>query len=244
MTTRWDGTEVAAGFDAYDDLPERLLGYPVVFSSIGLDGPDVGRVLDYGCGPGKVAQRAADLFQVQVEAVDSSAAMLAIARQRRPDPLIRYHQNHHNTLPFLPAESVDAAMCCYVFINVGSLDQIRKIVTEVHRVLRPGGRFAILDTNPDTTGIQFSTFRSGEPGRVYAVGERRQVLLAQPAGGPLELIDFHWPKTVYHDLLSHAGFQDIQLREPVLADVDDHGAGAALTAEAERPPFLIIVGEK
>jgi ubiquinone/menaquinone biosynthesis C-methylase UbiE len=244
MSTRWDGAEVAEGFDAYDDLPERRLGYPVVFSSLRLEDADVKRVLDYGCGPGKVAQRAAQLFHVQVEAVDSSAAMLAIAARKRPAPLIRYHLSHDNALSFLSAERVDAAMCCYVFINIGSLEQLRRIVAEVHRVLRPGGRFAILDTNPDTTGIQFSTFRSGDPGRTYSVGERRRVLLAQPAGDPLELIDFHWPKAVYYDLLNQAGFRDIQLLEPVLTAVQGQGAVAPLTAEADHPPFMVIVGEK
>ncbi len=36
---------------------------------------------------------------------------------------------------------------------------------EIYRVLKPDSPFVILDTNPDSTGIEFSTFRNGIPGK-------------------------------------------------------------------------------
>ncbi|GAA2827402.1 class I SAM-dependent methyltransferase [Crossiella cryophila] len=244
MGTQWkDTVDVADGFDAYDDLPERLIGYPAVFAALGIGDPSVRTVLDYGCGPGKVANRVVGASAAHVVAADISAAMLDIARTRRAHPRIQYHQIDSGGLPFLADDSVDAAMSCYVFINVGEQAQIKAIVAEVHRVLRPGGRYAILDTNPDTTGIRFSTFRSGEPGRVYAHGERRQVLLHQPGGGVLELIDHHWPRQTYLDVLAEAGFREITVAQPLL---DPAAAAQAETppAEATRPPFLIVSGVK
>lgn len=248
MGTKWkDAPDVADGFDAYDDIPERLIGYPTVFAEIGIGAPQVRTVLDYGCGPGKVAARVVEACDAEVVAVDISERMLDIARGRRPHPRVEYHQIDSAGLTFLDDESVDAAMSCYVFINVGDLDEIRAIAAEVHRVLRPGAKYAVLDTNPDTTGIRFSTFRNGEPDRFYTPGERREVLLYQPGGGVLELIDHHWPRQTYLDVFAEAGFTEVSVREPLL-DGTEPILGAEsdglLPAEATRPPFIIVTGVK
>ncbi len=247
MITKWDTTEVAAGFEAYDDRTERTLGYPSVFQALHLGDPDVRVVLDFGCGPGKVAKRVVTSYGTKVVAVDASPAMLTIATSTRPDPLIDYQLVQDAKLPFLASDAIDAAMSCYVFINIASLDVIYSIAREVYRVLRPGGRYAILDTNPDTTGVEFSTFRSGDPGRRYAQGEQRRVLLRQPDGGELTLLDYHWPKEVYHQLLTDVGFKTINMHEPLLAQqpgADESNQEGRWISEKVQPPFLIVVGEK
>ena len=252
MGTDWQaGGAVATGFDDYDDLPERVLGYPTVFSALRLGDTDVRTLLDYGCGPGKVSLRVAERHDVRVEAVDISPGMLEIARTRRAHPRIDYHLLTGPGLDFLADGSVDAAMCCYVFINVGDLDRIRAIAAEAYRVLRPGGRFAVLDTNPDTTGIRFSTFVSGEPGVRYEAGQPRRVLLHLPGGGVLELRDHHWPRRTYLDVLAECGFRDVTTTAPLLGDVTDPGGdvpGSPLDvdqpAEATHPPFLVTTGVK
>ncbi|MYS23752.1 Methyltransferase domain-containing protein [Streptomyces sp. DvalAA-14] len=243
-STHWkDTVGVADGFDAYDDLPERLIGYPAVFAAVGIGSPAVRTVLDYGCGPGKVAARIAAACDARVVAADISPRMLDIARSRRPHPRVDYREIDSGKLTFLADGSVDAAMSCYVFINVGDVALLSEIAAEIHRVLRPGARYAVLDTNPGTTGVRFSTFRSGEPGRSYGPGERRRVLLEQPGGGdPLELIDHHWPRQTYLDVLSEAGFSDLTVEEPLLTDPSALPGDNA--AEATRPPFLIVSGVK
>ncbi len=239
---------VASGFDDYDDLPERTIGYPAVFSRLGLGRPDVGVVLDYGCGPGKVALRMVETYGIRVIGVDISEHMLGIARRRRSDPRIRYEVIDDARINNLSDSSVDAALSCYVFINIADRRRLLEIATEVHRVLRPGGRYVLLDTNPNTTGIRFTTFMSGEPGRSYRVGERRKVFLALPTGTELELADYHWPESVYRDVLTAAGFSGIRTSEPVLADAERLGREipAALTGgpEATSPPFLVVEGAK
>lgn len=247
MTTDWKSERVAAAFEAYDDLPERVLGYPFVFRALRLGEPDVRCVLDHGCGPGKVAQRVARRYGTRVLAVDSSPAMLAIASRERAEPLVDYRLVADERLPF-PDGGVDAAMSCYVLINIASLDRIRAAVAEVHRTLRPGGRYAVLDTNPDSTGIEFRTFRSGEPGRRYAAGEARRVVLRGQGGTIIELTDHHWPKGAYRELLEGAGFRNVRMEEPVVAHAAARGEAPPEAAgwmnEATQPPFLIVVGEK
>ncbi|GAA2773416.1 class I SAM-dependent methyltransferase [Saccharopolyspora taberi] len=247
MGTDWKhSTAVADGFDAYDDLPERVLGYATVFDRLG---EDVRTVLDYGCGPGKVALRLAEARDVDVIGVDISERMLEIAREVRPHPRVDYRRIESGRVPFLGDGSVDAAISCYVYINIGDLDVIRAIAAEVHRVLRPGGRYAVLDTNPDTTGVQFSTFRNGEPGLDYAKGQRRQVLLNRPDGEVLELSDYHWPRQTYGEVLADAGFTSVEYSTPVLGDIPGAQVAGTLLdtgrpAEAEAAPFLIVTGVK
>lgn len=274
MGTRWDSAQTAEGFEAYDDLPERVLGYPAVFEAIGLGRPDVRTVLDYGCGPGKVAARMVRRCPwARVVAADASPAMLDIARRKRSDPRIGYHLLDGQRLPFLEADRVDAAISCYVFINIGSWATIESIVAEVYRVLRPGGRYAVLDTNPDTTGIAFATFRSGDPDRRYHPGEQRRVLLDRPGSEPLELLDYHWPKASYRRLFESAGFRQIRILEPLLpspttgppaeparraeraeltgpaepvglAKPEELTETAGWTSERTHPPFIVVQGTK
>lgn len=256
--TDWkDAASAAEGFEAYDDLPERVIGYPAVFTALGLGEPHVRVLLDYGCGPGKVASRAVKQFpQLTVQAVDISARMLELARDRRSHDRITYHLLNGPALPFLADNSVDAAMSCYVFITIGEIGTIQAIADEVYRVLRPGGRYVVLDTNPATTGIQFSTFRHGDPDREYQAGESRRGLLSLPRGGQLELLDHHWPRQSYLDVLRAAGFDSVTTHEPLLGSTDDIFAarpGSAVAdgpyrseapAEASRPPFLVVTGAK
>lgn len=86
MSTRWDTPEVAGGFDAYDDLTERTLGYPAVFRALRLGDPDVRAVLDFGCGPGKVAERVVTGYGKEVIAVDGSARCWR--SPRAPEPIL------------------------------------------------------------------------------------------------------------------------------------------------------------
>jgi len=241
--TKWDSARTAEGFDAYDDLPERVLGYPQVFRALRLDEPDVRRVLDYGCGPGKVAQRVVENFPVSVVGVDASPTMLDIAARERSHPRIEYHLTPDARLPFLADGSMDAAMSCYVFISIGSLEILRSIVSGVHRVLRPGARYAILDTNPDSKGIEFSTFRSGEPGTEYARGQQREVVLHLPDGSDFTLLDYYWPAETYEVLLREAGFMNIVTYRPVLGDVDPPD-DERWRNEDRHAPFLVTVGQR
>lgn len=255
MSTDWKTTTaVADGFNAYDDLPERVIGYPTVFAELQLGTPGVHDLLDYGCGPGKVALRAVQRYDgVTVRAVDISERMLEIARSQRSHDRICYERLDGQRLPALADESIDAAMSCYLFINIGDVQLIADIAAEVHRVLRPGGRYVVLDTNPDTTGVQFCTFRSGDPDKQYSPGELRRVLLNRPDGEVLELADFHWPRQTYLDVLVGAGFSSVSVRQPLLEeteDIFDARPGSVLTAgsgpysEAVHPPFLIVTGVK
>ncbi|MBY0159689.1 class I SAM-dependent methyltransferase [Cytobacillus firmus] len=214
-----EGT-IANKFDAYNDILEQTLGFRFVFQTF-ISNPDVKNILDYGCGPGKVAYRLAESTDLNIIAVDESKEMLDIASEKRTHPEVDYHLIQNDRLSFLKDNSVDGAMACYVFINTDNKDRIQRIMREIYRVLKPHSPFVILDTNPDSTGIEFSTFRNGLSGKKYTYGEARQEWLHIENQEDLILNDFHWPKSMYQELLKEVGFQEIEQIEPTLRDIPD-----------------------
>lgn len=242
--------DTSASYAVADDRLEWVFGYPFALRALGIGEHGAGRtLLDYGCGPGLIAERIARARDVRVVAVDASAEMLGIATAQHAHPRVRYHQVLANRLTFLPDASVDVAMCCFVFIVLPAREQLLEIAAEVCRVLRPGGRFVLLDPHPDHTGVPFTTFRCGEPGVSYRDGDPRQARLLLTDGSWLELADFYWSAHTYRQVLSDAGFTDLRTEAPTLADAQDLADPADLAAwdyqaERTRPPLLLCHGRR
>jgi SAM-dependent methyltransferase len=98
-------------------------------------------VLDVGTGDGQIARvRAAQ--GATVIGVDPTFAQITVASQRGGGP--SYARSGANALPFA-SNSVDAVLACLVFEHIDDLDDA---ITEVARVLRPGGRFAFFLNHP------------------------------------------------------------------------------------------------
>jgi len=95
-------------------------------------------VLDAACGTGDLAVGAARAG-AQVTGLDFSAAMLE--RARRKAPALDWVQGDLLALPFEDA-SFDAATVGFGIRNVSDL---ARSIEELRRVLRPGGRLAILE---------------------------------------------------------------------------------------------------
>jgi ubiquinone/menaquinone biosynthesis C-methylase UbiE len=101
------------------------------------------RVLDCPCGFGRHTQALADAGY-HVTGVDRSLAQLTEAQQRRPpgaDHAI-YQRADYRQLPF-PDHSFDVVAC--LWSSLGYLDRAgdQQVLTEFHRVLRPGGTLVL-----------------------------------------------------------------------------------------------------
>lgn len=123
------------------------------------------RVLEIGCGAGRVTRALAGLFG-EVHGVDVSGEMVKLAGQALAGfPNARVYQNNGRDLSVVPDEPFDFAFSSIVFQHIPSRDVIASYVREVHRLLRPGGLFkfqvqgdSTLQTSPDDTwlGAAFS----------------------------------------------------------------------------------------
>ncbi|HWH43404.1 MAG TPA: methyltransferase domain-containing protein [Thermoleophilaceae bacterium] len=109
------------------------------------------RVLDIGAGPGflAVAMAAAVGPRGSVDGVDVSESMIALARRRSPEPHsapLAFRLGDALALPF-PDECFDVVVSTQVYEYV---EDIQAALAEARRVLRPGGRLLVLDTDWDS----------------------------------------------------------------------------------------------
>lgn len=100
--------------------------------------PAQGSVLDCGMGPGRLLVELERLGW-SVAGVDISGEMVARARVRLPQSADRLVRGTIESLPF-PSESFDAAVATGVLEYV---DDVPRALSEVTRVLRPGGLFVV-----------------------------------------------------------------------------------------------------
>jgi ubiquinone/menaquinone biosynthesis C-methylase UbiE len=123
------------------------------------------RVLEIGCGAGRVTRALAGLFG-EVHAVDVSGEMVRFARDGVKEFSNAFiYQNNGMDLSVVPAEPFDFAFSCLVFQHIPSREVIQTYVNEVHRLLRPGAllKFQLqgctkVEEKPDDTwvGVPFS----------------------------------------------------------------------------------------
>jgi SAM-dependent methyltransferase len=150
-----DAPELSAPFDApeYDltegyalwsetyDQPLRLFPIEQPTMHALLDPLPASLVLDAACGTGRYSTYLATRGH-RIIGVDNSPAMLAKAR-----PKLRQSEFREGDLEALPLEptSVDVAVCALAMVHLPKVD---RAVTELARVVRPGGRVIISDVHP------------------------------------------------------------------------------------------------
>jgi ubiquinone/menaquinone biosynthesis C-methylase UbiE len=111
-----------------------------------LDPREGERALDVGCGPGLLLADLGALVGSRGSAlgIDISADMIALARRRcEPWPWITVAEGPATAIP-APDETIDIAASTQVLEYVPDVDAA---LAEIHRVLRPGGRVMLIDSD-------------------------------------------------------------------------------------------------
>lgn len=179
------------------------------------------RVLDIGSGPGLLASDMALALGAEgaILGLEPSESMRALAERRAaaPDAAPMTFRDGDATALDLEDESFDVAVSTQVYEYV---PDVATALAEARRVLRPGGRLAILDTDWDSL-----VWHSSDPERM------RRVLAVWDE----HLADPHLPRRL-PQLLREAGFTvSQQVAHPILNaghDPDTYSANVISTVAA------------
>jgi 2-polyprenyl-6-hydroxyphenyl methylase/3-demethylubiquinone-9 3-methyltransferase len=143
------------------------------------------RVLDLGCGKGRFASKLKARGAVVV-GIDLSALMLAEAARG-----IDRVRASARRLPF-PGEVFDAIIAVEVFEHLAGIDEV---LSEVARVLRPGGVLAVVDKNAGS----WNALRPWAPNLAVKWLDERRGRWMYPAGSPVRECWF-WPRAFHKRL--------------------------------------------
>jgi SAM-dependent methyltransferase len=129
----------------YDELRPSDENWWEVYEVLVHEGDLYGRrVLDVGCGTGRLAAALSE--RAKVWAVDESHEMLEVARRKAPG--VRFKEASAYSLPFKDGWFERATMWLVIHL----VDRPRAL-TEIRRVLAPGGRIAVATFDPSYFGV-------------------------------------------------------------------------------------------
>lgn len=171
-------------------------------------------VLDLGCGEGYCARQLRQRGAAEVVGIDLSERMIAGATaQETREPLgIRYAQGDATDLRNHPDSRFDRVVAVFLF-NYLDVDQTRRAMKEVRRVLAPGGRFVFAVPHPSLPFL-----RKPEPPFFFEVGSAgyfsgRNTLFPgriwKRDGTHLDVQMCHKTVEDYFDALRAAGFANL-----------------------------------
>ena len=149
--------------------PEKRFSHPVRLEWLLRQLGPQDRILDHGCGYGRVLDQLSGAGYGNAVGTDFSGNMLIRCRSRFPQMALVL--NDGQTLPFRD-RSFDAVLLFTVLTCIPGDDDQRALLAEVRRVLRPGGILYISDLliNSDARNLQRYERHADEFG-VYGVFE-------------------------------------------------------------------------
>jgi SAM-dependent methyltransferase len=190
----------ATGTDARD----------VAFDAVSETGPT--RVIEVGCGEGELAARIQSELGVEVVALDQSARMVELSRERGVDARVGDVQE----LRFEDG-SFDVAVAAWMLFHVADLD---RGISELARVLRPGGRLVAVTNYEDHLIELFD----------HAGAERFQLTFRGENGAAW--LDRHFDHVERRDAMGTVALREAELIRAYLRSSD------RLAPYAERVPEL------
>jgi ubiquinone/menaquinone biosynthesis C-methylase UbiE len=100
-------------------------------------------VLDFGCGLGRFADRIHQLG-ANYTGIDESANMIKIAQAHHADRPFQFQHFDGVNIPFA-AQTFDVGFSCGVIQCVGQAQTRHRIIQDLRRVLKPGGKFIAME---------------------------------------------------------------------------------------------------
>lgn len=189
--------------------------------------------VDIGCGEGRLSRDLRALGHTVV-GVDASEGMVESARQA--DPQIEVHLADAARLP-LGDRVADLAVA---FMSLQDIDDYEGAISEMARILRPGGRLCLAVVHPLNSA---GTFRGEEQDSPFVIEDGYLSVFryqddVERDGLAITFVSEHRPIEAYVGTLSRAGFLIELLREP---RVPDEEAAAPRQLRWQRIPLFLHI---
>ncbi|MGI5441341.1 methyltransferase domain-containing protein [Streptomyces shenzhenensis] len=195
------------------------------------------RALDVGAGTGSQTRELAAAVGPEGLAlgVEPNPGLRAVAEERSADTRARFTHGDALALP-VPDASVDVVWCERVLQHLAEPD---RAVAEMARVLRPGGRVALLDTDWATTVLH-----PGDPETTWALASGALTGAANPYSGRRLVGQVTAAGLVVDDRGSEALFQDHRsVAWPIIRMLGDSAVHRGLLTEDRRDAAYATLAE-
>lgn len=157
--------------------------------------------LDFGAGAGRTAQLFVSMGASKVIGVDHNQSMIDQAK-KIADPRLEFVKIDE-TLPF-ESNTFDVALAAHVFVDVSSLEEMKQISNEVHRVLKPGGVFVIITNNSQAIGQEYLSY--GYPKKDHLISGQKIPCTIKKGKDSFVIDDYYWAEDDYKNVLEKTGF--------------------------------------
>lgn len=178
-----------------------------------LDAPMLDRIrgfsfsqaLDVGCGEGRFCRMMAGLG-IATTGIDPTARLIGAARAR--DPQGCYIQAQAEALPFAD-HSFDLVVSYLTLIDI---DDAKAAISEMARVLRPGGKLLIANLNSFSTAGAWQG--EGDGSRGYLIDNYLEPRAEWVSWRGILIRNWHRPLSAYMQMLLGGGLQLVHFDEP------------------------------
>lgn len=224
----WDYLHAGDMVRGYD---EQLAASPLARADVAFCEeafPTPGRLIDLGCGTGRLCLHFAAKGYDCV-GVDLSDEMLAKAREAASGFAIRFLNANLVTLTELPDATFDYAACLFSTLGmVRGTENRAKVVANAFRLLKPGGRFVLHVHNRLFRGLGLRRLGGQFVRTLFERQSAGDVTMPQSYGGaPLTL--HHFTRREAAGVLGAAGFRVLDVL-PLSVDGAPAGWPTALRA--------------
>lgn len=232
MTNGWEESAAAWIVDLgeHGDFGRRYVLDPIMLPRALAARPTT--ALDVGCGEGRFF-RMLGAHGVATTGIDPTRALLATARER--DPGGEYVEGEAAELPFDNA-TFDLVVS---YLSLIDIPELTPAISEMARVLRPGGRLLIANLNSfNTAGVETGWLRDDQGAKLhYAIDHylRERSVWIEYRG--IRIRNHHRPLSAYMQLLLAHGLRLTYFDEPSPAA----DAPAARAADYVRAPWFLVM---
>ncbi len=170
------------------------------------------RVLDIGCGEGRFARMLAERG-AEVSGIDPTAAFIEVAKAKHPEG--DYRVGVAEDLPY-PDASFDLLISYVALVDI---PDFRTAISEMARVLRPGGRAVVSNLQSFATARLDPWIEDAQGNRLYfSLDNYMEERADDVAWKGISITNFHRPLSAYLESFLANGFILKRFIEPLPSD--------------------------